>query len=72
MTAMPSCRYAIGTIPSEYFGADGNRLQGWVQRYFGGKSDIADGTQYGVAMYWAMMTMTTVRRSVVKMRYLGG
>jgi hypothetical protein len=72
MTAMPSCRYAIGTIPSEYFGADGNRLQGWVQRYFGGKSDIADGTQYGVAMYWAMMTMTTVRRSVVRMRYLGG
>ena len=54
------CWYAIGTIPSQYFGADGNRLQGWVQRYFGGKSDIADGAQYGVAMYWAMMTMTTV------------
>ena len=31
-----------------------------MERYFGGKSDIADGAQYGVAMYWAMMTMTTV------------
>ena len=52
--------FFAGSTESSYVGPDGAPLQGWVERHFSGKSTAGDYTQYGVAMYWSMMTMTTV------------
>jgi hypothetical protein len=52
--------FAVGTISSQFVDFEGNKLLGWVERYFGGEASIDGISQYGIAMYWSMMTMTTV------------
>jgi hypothetical protein len=54
------CWYAAGAQESAFDGPDGLPLQGWVARHFSGDSTASPITEYGVALYWAMMTMTTV------------
>lgn len=52
--------FAAGSATSTFLNADGEPLQGWVERRFGGNATADGVTQYGVALYWSMMTMTTV------------
>ena len=52
--------FAAGSQESQFVDGEGNMLQGWVNRHFGGESNATGMAQYSIALYWAMMTMTTV------------
>jgi CRP-like cAMP-binding protein len=52
--------YALGSLESSFVDRNGKPLEGWVMQLFGNESNADDVQEYGVALYWAMMTMTTV------------
>jgi hypothetical protein len=56
--------YYLGTKEwrgaTEYY-ASGEKIEPWVERYFGGQANGTDyTTRYATSLYWSLMTMTTV------------